>query len=371
MIKIPRPAWRIAALLPTASLLYQKLVQKKRYDSPRSDWWAVGFSFEHFIPRIQDFVEGHYLFSPMRQFQFEQETIRIWQYDDRIILRCLFNLLKPTFPHILSKACYHLKGPQGVKLALRHVQNALDARSFQYAIRLDIRNYYASISHPILIQQIQQHYHDPKVLRYLNDIVRNAVDNQGDVFLPRQGIPRRSCFSPFFGALYLLPLDRAFEQRQGCLYVRFMDDVLILFETQRQFQRGRKTLFNILRTLKLSPSPQKTWMGKLSKGFHFLGVGFSSATSEAKNQRLCISIHPRSCARALDKVKALSSDAVHPANIQNYLANWASWWTRTVRPLTFSALLFDWIVHTRARDPAKVWLGSGLLLLPHRYAILL
>lgn len=359
--KKSRLTWHIHTWVPIALRHYQTFVKKKRKDSPRSDWWAMGFSFESLKHKLQTFIQGDYQFSPLRQFYSAGETIRMWQYDDRIILRCFFHLLKPTFPHMISRLCYHLKGPQGVKLALRHIENALNARSFQYAIRLDIKAYYESISHPILLQQLESHYHDPKVRRYLNDIVKHAVDHHGDVFLPRQGIPRRSSFSPFFGAVYLSPLDRAFEQRTGCLYLRFMDDVLVLFETQRQFQRGRKTLFQILRDLKLSPSPSKTWMGKLTRSFHFLGVTFCVTKPELQSHRLSISIHPRSCARALDQVKALNTYAGDPATSQRYLLNWGRWWASAVSPLSFVNLILAWIQHTRDRDPSLVWLGSGLL----------
>lgn len=361
MMKVQRPAWHLNAMLPTAAKLYQKLIQKKRHDSEKSDWWAIGFSFEQLKLKLQAFIHGNYRFSPMRQFQADGETVRMWQYDDRIIMRCLFALLKPTFPYILSKRCYHLKGPHGVKLALRHIRNALETSAFAYAIRIDIKGYYASISHPILIQQCLQHFHDPKVQRYLVDIITHAVDHGGDIFLPRVGIPRRSCFSPSFGALYLLPLDLAFEQRTGCLYVRFMDDVLILFRTKRQFQKGRRVLFQILRDLKLKASPRKTWMGKLLHGFHFLGVRFSVSKPKEQSHRLSISIHTRSCARALDQVKALISDAGDLATLQRYLAAWGRWWASSVSPLSFETLLSAWIVHTRGREPSLVWLGSGLL----------
>ena len=120
-----------------------------------------------------------------------------------MILRLFLRILKPTFQHIISKYCHHLAGPNGVKKALRYIENALATDQFQYAIRLDIRSYYASISHRILIQQVYEHFDDPRVHQYLTQIITTAVDDGGNVFVPTQGIPRRSSLSPFFGALYL------------------------------------------------------------------------------------------------------------------------------------------------------------------------
>ncbi len=185
---------------------------------------------------------------------------------------------------LISKYCYHLAGPNGVKNALRYIENALTTDQFQYAIRIDIKSYYASIHHRILINQVNENFDDPKVRHYLTDIITAAVDDGGNVFLPKQGIPRRSSLSPFFGALYLSPLDHAFEHRKGIVYIRFMDDILILFQNKRHYRKGRRTLFNILDSLKLSLSSSKSWMGELTQGFHFLGIDFGVAKPEVKTQ---------------------------------------------------------------------------------------
>ena len=102
-------------------------------------------------------------------------------------------------------------------------------------------------------------------------------------------------------------------------------------------------------------------MGALTKGFHFLGVHFDVAKHEVKNQNR-VKIHPRSCTRALDKVKSLRGDAVHPAKIQRYLIRWAVWWAHTVKPLSLEHLLHAWVDHAQEREPVLAWLGSGLLI---------
>jgi hypothetical protein len=138
--------------------------------------------------------------------------------------------------------------------------------------------------------------------------------------------------------------------------------LVILCQTKRQYRKARRILFNTLAALKLSLSPRKSWMGPLTKSFHFLGVRFSVATPEAKTQQRT-TIHPRSCTRALDKVKALRLNAVNPATIQRSLLGWARWWKNTVGPLNIQTLLLAWVHHARERDPSLVWFGTGILLL--------
>ncbi len=208
--------------------------------------------------------------------------------------------------------------------------------------------------------KLHQHFQDPRLQNYFTQIVNTAVTFRGNVFVPSHGIPRRSSLSPFFGALYLAALDQALEGRQGLQYFRYMDDILILAQTKRQYQRARKILFTTLKTLALTLSPSKTCMGAIDKGFHFLGVKFEVPRSPQTKIQVSVQIHPRSCARALGKVKVLRNDAVHPAIVQRYLIRWATWWSDAIQSVGVMRLLWAWVFHALRRDPAAAWLARGL-----------
>ena len=219
----------------------------------------------------------------------------------------------------------------------------------------------SNIDHKILINQLTKHFHDPILLQYLRDIITIGVDKNTQVFLPNQGIPRQSALSPFFGALYLSELDEAFTKRKGFFYLRYMDDILILVETKRQYTKARKRLFAILKKLHLQVSSRKTRMGKVNKGFHFLGVDFEvSQNPRTKTQVAMVNVHVRTPRRALNNVVALCKDAVHPARIQRYLYRWAIWWCSVVE-LKHQDLIFLWIRNSAKGYPDYIWIGRGLL----------
>jgi RNA-directed DNA polymerase len=238
-----------------------------------------------------------------------------------------------------------------------------------YCLRVDIRSYYASINHRLLIKQLTKHFDDPIIRKYLADIVTVGVDCGGQVILPTQGIPRQCALSPFFGALYLSALDKAFtQQHQGYFYLRYMDDIIILAETKRQYAKARKRLFAILKELRLQISPHKTRMGALQSGaqngFHFLGVNFEVSrnpqrkTQEARSVK--VNVHRRTPRRALCRIKAMRQDAVHPAHMQRYLTRWASWWHHVVG-LSVVDLIFIWVCEAAGDTSDVMWLGRGLL----------
>jgi len=108
------------------------------------------------------------------------------------------------------------------------------------------------MDHPILLSQLNHHFDDPLLRRYFHDSVTIGVDSGGQVFLPTKGNPRRSSLSPFFGALYLSSLDQAFSHRKGVFYLRYMDDIIVLVESKRQYLTAKRKLFAILKRVKVS-----------------------------------------------------------------------------------------------------------------------
>ena len=61
----------------------------------------------------------------------------------------------------------------------------------------------------------------------------------------------------------------------GLYYVRYMDDILILATRRWQLRRAVATLHRVFARLKLSIHPDKTFIGRIEKGFDFLGYHFS------------------------------------------------------------------------------------------------
>ena len=283
-INITPTYWHLPSLLSHTDTWLDNMRLRKKHASDKSPWWSFVFRIKkEKKTTCEHFINGAYLFSPLQQFKHGSELLTIWDYGDRLVLTLLLGIIKPVFKHIISPLCLHLQGPSGVKKTITRVRDALKNMPYRYSLRLDVKGYYASIDHAILLQQLEKSFADKRLLNYFNAIVTACIDDGGNLISPKKGIPRRSSLSPFFGALYLDPLDRAFENRKGVFYVRYMDDIIILTNSKRQYVQAKKSMYAILKTLKLTLSPSKTAMGLLSKGFHFLGVQFS-ASQNADNK---------------------------------------------------------------------------------------
>ena len=358
-----KKGWYILYLLRKAFAWFKRMRKQKKTAGDKSSWWHLAANWCARLPLwLKDFKHGSYQFSPLMQYQFKNEIVQVWSYLDRLMLHLILGIITPTFKRVISELCCHLSGPSTIKYVTADIIAALKSGRFNYCLRLDIKRYYATINHKILLKQLHENYADPILLRHFTDIVTIGVDCGGQVVLPKTGIPIRSALSPFFGAMYLTPLDKAFARRPTVFYRRYMDDIIILVENKRQYAKARKLVFKILQELKLTLSPSKSWMGLLKNGFHYLGVHFGVArTPQGKIQMTTIDVHPRTCRRVYDKAALLQQNAGHPATIQRYLSHWAIWWKSKIR-LRKVDLIYKWVCFTADRNKDMVWYGRGLLL---------
>lgn len=86
----------------------------------------------------------------------------------------------------------------------------------------------------------------------------------------KRGIPRGSSLSALLGAFYLMELDQKME-KLDVKYFRYMDDIQILSPTRWKLRKAIGLLNQTLSELKLEKHPDKTLIGKVERGFDFLG----------------------------------------------------------------------------------------------------
>ena len=61
----------------------------------------------------------------------------------------------------------------------------------------------------------------------------------------------------------------------GLFYVRFMDDILVLAPTRWKIRKAVKAVNEVLGSLSLLKHPDKTFIGRIERGFDFPGYHFS------------------------------------------------------------------------------------------------
>ena len=314
---------------------YQWLCQQRKHYPDNADIWSFRFGWDkHKHSLLKVINQGAYLFSPLKRLhKANGQIIHLWCSQDALVMKVLSERL--TAQLNLLASCTHIKGHGGLKQSVCQIQNQL--KGYQFICKTDVKHFYESIDQVLLMEQIYKQIACPATRYYCWQIIRRTVEYGGLYQEITQGISRGCPLSPILGALYLKELDEQFEQ-EGLFYLRYMDDILILTRTRWQNRRAIKQLNQCFNRLKVKQHPDKTFIGKIEKGFDFLGYHFSREA--LKLARNTIKKHVARLYRLYEqqtKKKATSEEVAFV--LGNYIQRWQCWCTAGLQGVTYK--LYD------------------------------
>ena len=295
---------------------YAWLCAQRRHWPANADVWGLRFRWLAEKAAIrQTLLAGHYRFAPLTRItKSDGQCVYVWSARDALVLKALAIVLGGVLP--VSRRCVHVKGHGGAKAAVRAVTGALP--DYAFVLRTDVKAYYDSIDQYRLLDLLAAHIKDRDVLNLLWQAMRRTVTWGGLFRDCRRGIARGCPLSPLLGALFLSALD-AEMQRLGLFYVRFMDDVVVLAPTRWTLRRAVKRLNAVLAGLGLEKHPEKTFIGRVEKGFDFLGYHFTP-------QRLSIAEDTRRRFREqLARLYEQGCTDREPVHLGKYIRRWVVW----------------------------------------------
>jgi RNA-directed DNA polymerase len=193
------------------------------------------------------------------------------------------------------------------------VNDHLAANTFVF--RTDVKSYYASIDHDILLGLLEQVVPDKRVLDLIGQYVRRTIYDCGLYEDVERGISLGCPLSLLMGAFYLRLLDERVE-KTGLAYARFMDDWVILAPTRWKLRAAIRLVNQTLAELHVQQHPDKTFIGRISRGFDFLGYAFTPAGLEVAPQAV------ESCVERVSRLYERGVDLIH---IGAYVRCWQRW----------------------------------------------
>lgn len=252
----------------------------------RPDVAAFLLNVEPEILRLRrELFGGVYQPGPYREFLVadpKPRRISAAPFRDRVVHHALTRVLEPIFERRFSAHSFACRKGMGVHQAL-----ALAARSvrrFPYVLKCDVRKYFASIDHEILLGQIARVVKCPPTLGLINQIVASYTNEDaaalgyfsGDtLFTPferRRGLPLGNQTSQFFANVYLNSLDNRIEQQlQPGAYVRYVDDFLLLSGEKTELTAMQQQVSSWLAEVRLRLHAGKSRIYRSCDGVTFLG----------------------------------------------------------------------------------------------------
>ncbi len=256
---------------------------------------------------------AHRLLRLENRWQAEGHRFVRWCPASRAMLRDVKTQLAVQLKSWLSLRCVHVKGRGGAKQCTRYTQILTDR--YPFVARFDIRSYYESMDHGVLLTQLQTAGVEPVLLDIIKDYLSLPdQDKKG------RGMVAGGSISPLLAAAYLTPLDRTmeqFESRLGIKYQRFMDDFVIFSPTRHKLKAVLREMYRVLDQLKLNVHPNKRFIGTTKRGFDFLGYRFHP---NRKLRPAEVSLN-----RLFERARRLQEQGVDLIRLRQYVQRWFNW----------------------------------------------
>jgi hypothetical protein len=253
---------------------FQWICKLRKDYSPNSDIWNLRREWERirddFLAQLND---GSYGFDPLDRYEFDDGILSLRSSRDMLALKLISQALQEQLTGHIPRSCYHVKGHGGLKKAVEQTWAALPEH--HHVMRSDIKSYYESIDFTVLMDIIKAYVNHPVLLKLIRKAL-SRTETRGGIFFDYEthGIAKGSPLSPLLGAVALIPLDQAMGKIKGIFYARFQDDWLVLAKSKSALRKVVRITHKVVNALKLQLHPTKTYIGKISHGFNFLGYYF-------------------------------------------------------------------------------------------------
>lgn len=182
-------------------LAFHKAAKGKRF---RQD--VQGF-LQNFVANLnqlgEDIRQAKLPYGKYRVFEIfdpKHRLIHAACFADRIFHHALMNLAGDVLEQAMMPSSYACRPNKGVHKAALKVQQHL--RQYCYYGKIDIAGYFASISHPRLLQTLMSRFKGDEVMMQLQRIIDSYQSS------PQHGLPIGSLTSQYFANYYLDGLDR-------------------------------------------------------------------------------------------------------------------------------------------------------------------
>jgi hypothetical protein len=166
---------------------------------------------------------GHYHF--FKVFDPKQRSICAASFPERVLHHAIMNVCEPVFESYAVYDSYACRKGKGNRRALKRAQHF--ARQYSWYLKLDVRKYFDSVDHAVVMKQLSRRIKDKDLLSLFRKLLDTFHTDKG------KGLPIGNLISQNLANFYLGSFDHWIkETRRVRGYLRYMDDFLVFGENR-------------------------------------------------------------------------------------------------------------------------------------------
>ncbi|MDB5188536.1 MAG: RNA-directed polymerase [Candidatus Nomurabacteria bacterium] len=192
---------------------------------------------------------------------------------DRLLHHLMYKELYPYFEARFIYDSYSCRINKGTHRALDRLKYFADRVSKNntrtcYILKCDIKKFFASIDHELLMVIMKRHIEDPELHWLINQVVKSFHTTHSEI-----GLPLGNLTSQLLVNIYMHEFDMFMKQElQVKYYIRYADDFAILSDNKGYLETLLPKMELFLNTkLKLRLHEHKVYIKTYATGVDFLG----------------------------------------------------------------------------------------------------